>query len=128
MTGSIIKAGFGSRRLLWLRKILNFMDFVSQCCTALGSFLVPFSYLTVWEMTGSSTAATIAGALVLFDVGFLTLTQYILLDPILLFFISGSIYCSFKFYNYRERSVEFEIEAHISRILSKNDRFSGPSA
>jgi dolichyl-phosphate-mannose--protein O-mannosyl transferase len=54
-------------------------------------------------MTESTPAAGIAAALVLFDVGLVTLTQYILLDPILLFFISASVYSSFKFYSYRER-------------------------
>jgi len=65
--------------------------------------LVPLAYLTVWEMTESSSAASLAAAFILFDVGLLTLTQYILLDPILLFFISGSIYASVKFYSYRNR-------------------------
>lgn len=74
-----------------------------QCCTALGSMLVPLSYLTTWEMTGSTSASTLAAALVLFDVGLVTLTQYILLDPILLFFISASVYSSIKFYSCRER-------------------------
>ena len=37
------------------------------------------------------------------DVGILTLSQYILLDPILLFFIAGSFMGSAKFNNcYRE--------------------------
>ncbi|ODN04599.1 Protein O-mannosyl-transferase 2, partial [Orchesella cincta] len=71
------------------------------CCTALGSMLVPLTYLTVWEMTESTSAACLAAAFILFDVGLLTLTQYILLDPILLFFISGSVYTSVKFYTYR---------------------------
>ena len=37
-----------------------------QFCTFLGSCLVPFSCLTVWELTKSTTAAGIAGALILF--------------------------------------------------------------
>jgi len=68
-------------------------------CTFLGSCLVPFSCLTVWELTKSTTAAGIAGALILFDVGMITLNQYILLDPILLFFISGATYAMAKFMN-----------------------------
>jgi dolichyl-phosphate-mannose-protein mannosyltransferase len=72
----------------------------------MGSLLVPLSYLTVWEMTGSTTASCLASAFVLFDVGLVTLTQYILLDPILLCFISASIYASFKFYSFRDRWVD----------------------
>jgi len=36
-----------------------------QFCTILGLFLVPFSYLTVWEMTGSLNAAVLAGIFIL---------------------------------------------------------------
>ena len=95
-------------------------------CTLLGAFLTPFSFLTVWEMTKSLTAASLAGALALFgekviagmgkiifclnvfsfifpsDIGMLTLNQYILLDPILLFFISGATYTMVKFRTYSD--------------------------
>jgi len=54
-------------------------------------------------MTHSTNAAVLAASLVLFDVGLVTLTQYILLDPILLFFISASVYASIKFYSYKDR-------------------------
>ena len=37
------------------------------------------------------------------DHGMLTLNRYILLDPLLLFFISGSVYVSVKFHNQRDR-------------------------
>ena len=62
-----------------------------------------FSYLTVWEMTQSLTASSIAGALMLFDVGVLILNRYILLDPILLFFISAATYAMVKFRNYSHK-------------------------
>jgi dolichyl-phosphate-mannose-protein mannosyltransferase len=51
-------------------------------------------------MTESLTASSIAGALMLFDVGVLILNRYILLDPILLFFISSATYSMVKFRNY----------------------------
>ena len=76
-------------------------------CTFLGSCLTPFSFLTVWELTRSLTAAALAGALILFDVGLLTLNQYILLDPILLFFISGSTYVMVKFRNVDQKAEAF---------------------
>ena len=51
-------------------------------------------------MTQSVTASSIAGALMLFDVGVLILNRYILLDPILLFFISSATYSMAKFRNF----------------------------
>ena len=36
----------------------------------------------------------------------LTLNRYILLDPILLFFISSSVYTMVKFHNQRDRYIE----------------------
>ncbi|KAK7073628.1 Protein O-mannosyl-transferase 2, partial [Halocaridina rubra] len=68
------------------------------CCTAMGACLVPFAFIIVWEMTFSLPAATLASSLILFDIGLLTLNQYILLDPILLFFIMGSVVGMVKFH------------------------------
>ncbi|XP_042883958.1 protein O-mannosyl-transferase 2-like isoform X2 [Penaeus japonicus] len=73
------------------------------CCTALGACLVPFAFIIVWEMTKSLPAATLGSSLILFDIGLLTLNQYILLDPILLFFIMGSVMGMMKFLNQRDR-------------------------
>ncbi|MCL4119094.1 UNVERIFIED_CONTAM: hypothetical protein GTU68_019371 [Idotea baltica] len=73
------------------------------CCTAMGASLVPFSFITIWEMTRSLPAATLASSFILFDVGLLTLNQYILLDPILLFFIMGSVMGYSKFKSQRDR-------------------------
>ncbi|CAH0550291.1 unnamed protein product [Brassicogethes aeneus] len=60
-------------------------------CTSLGATLVPMAFLTVDELTKSTTSAVFSSLLILFDVGLITLTQYILLDPILLCFMMGSI-------------------------------------
>lgn len=59
-------------------------------CATLGSMVVPFCYVIVWELSRSLNAAILASLLVTFDVGLVTLSQYILLDPILLFFIVGA--------------------------------------
>ncbi|KAG9508710.1 Protein O-mannosyl-transferase 2, partial [Fragariocoptes setiger] len=59
-------------------------------CTFLGFMIVPFTYEAVRSMTQSSWAAVMSATLVLLDNGLTTLTRYILLDPPLLFFISGS--------------------------------------
>lgn len=61
-------------------------------CTALGAMIVPMSYDTVHDLTGSVSAAFVAASYILFDVGMLTLNRYILLDPILLFFMSGAVW------------------------------------
>jgi len=76
-------------------------------CAILGAFLVPLSFLTVWEMTFSLPAATFAGLLILLDTGFITLNRYILLDPPLLFFISASVYTVVKFHNQRHWPFSF---------------------
>jgi len=66
-------------------------------CTLLGCCIVPFSFLTVWEFTHSLTASGLAATLLVFDIGLMTLNRYILLDPILLFFISGSVFTMAEF-------------------------------
>ncbi|KAF7269385.1 hypothetical protein GWI33_017588 [Rhynchophorus ferrugineus] len=72
-------------------------------CASLGASIIPMTFLTVDQMTNSPVAALFSSLLILFDVGLITLTQYILLDPILLCFMVGSIlgaikvsYCSSK--------------------------------
>ncbi|CAH0728120.1 unnamed protein product, partial [Brenthis ino] len=65
-------------------------------CTTLGALVIPLTFLTIWEMTRSLDSTFIGTLLLLCDVGFLTLNRYILLDPILLFFMSCSIYGAFR--------------------------------
>lgn len=50
------------------------------------------AFSTVYDLTGSSQAAVMAAAYLLFDVGMLTLNQYILLDPLLLCFMTASVW------------------------------------
>ncbi|PBC33846.1 Protein O-mannosyl-transferase [Apis cerana cerana] len=61
-------------------------------CTFLGATIVPLSYLIIWDLTKSIQAATFSALFILFDVGLLTLNQYILLDPILLCFMMCAIW------------------------------------
>ncbi len=49
-------------------------------------------------------ASALAGAFVVFDIGMLTLNRYILLDPILLFFISGATYAAAKFRSFQREN------------------------
>lgn len=66
-------------------------------CAVMGSCLPIFAYLTVLELSKSQTAALIAAAMLVFDTGCITLSQYILLDPILMFFIMGAVLSMVKF-------------------------------
>ncbi|XP_034163663.2 protein O-mannosyl-transferase 2 [Pangasianodon hypophthalmus] len=72
-------------------------------CAALGSCLPPFAFLVVWELSRSTAAALIAASLLIFDTGYITLSQYILLDPILMFFIMGAVLSMVKFNRQRLR-------------------------
>ncbi|XP_050293965.1 protein O-mannosyl-transferase 2 [Anthonomus grandis grandis] len=65
-------------------------------CAGMGSLIVPMTFLIVDQMTNSPTAALFSSLLILFDVGLITLSQYILLDPILLCFMTGSILGAIK--------------------------------
>ncbi|KAJ7356079.1 hypothetical protein OS493_027005 [Desmophyllum pertusum] len=66
-------------------------------CATLGALCVPLAYLTVWELTKSTAAALLSTAFIVFDHGCVTISQYILLDPILMFYIMLSTYCFTKF-------------------------------
>ena len=66
-------------------------------CTLLGCAIVPFCFMTVWNFTHSITASFLTGWLLVFDIGVIILNRYILLDPILLFFISGSFFSMSQF-------------------------------
>lgn len=71
--------------------LLFFPQNVTQFCTALGALIVPMVHVTVYDLVGSDIAALISSCYVLFDVGMVTLNQYILLDPILLCFMTASV-------------------------------------
>lgn len=60
-------------------------------CATLGLSIPVMIYRATLSMTDSHLSALLAGLLVVFDNGMITLTRYILLDPPLLFFISASI-------------------------------------
>uniref|UniRef100_A0A671YU75 Protein O-mannosyl-transferase 2 n=1 Tax=Sparus aurata TaxID=8175 RepID=A0A671YU75_SPAAU len=66
-------------------------------CAVLGSCLPVFAYLIVLELSQSHTAALITATLLIFDTGSITISQYILLDPILMFFIMAAVLSMVKF-------------------------------
>ncbi|CAI8034049.1 Protein O-mannosyl-transferase 2 [Geodia barretti] len=77
-------------------------------CALMGLLLVPLCYLTVWELVKSTTAAFITGMMLVCETGTLVLSQYILLDPPLLFFIMAATYCTARFINCRDEPFDLE--------------------
>ncbi|KAB7498755.1 Protein O-mannosyl-transferase 2, partial [Armadillidium nasatum] len=61
-------------------------------CALLGAGMVPLSFLTVWELTRSLLASSFS------EIGLLTLSKFILLDPILMFYMMASFHglCMFN--------------------------------
>ncbi|XP_078263368.1 protein O-mannosyl-transferase 2 isoform X1 [Rhinoraja longicauda] len=72
-------------------------------CATLGSCIVPFAYLIVLELTRSHNAALLAAVILIFDTGCITISQYILLDPILMFFILGAVLSMLRFNAMKDR-------------------------
>ncbi|XP_017470820.1 PREDICTED: protein O-mannosyl-transferase 2-like [Rhagoletis zephyria] len=68
---------------------------------------MPMAFDTVYEMTHSCEAALVSTLYLIFDVGLLTLNQYILLDPILLFFMTASIWGMTKASSATERRISY---------------------
>ncbi|XP_077319734.1 protein O-mannosyl-transferase 2 [Lithobates pipiens] len=66
-------------------------------CAFLGSWLPPLAFLIILQLSGSLSAALLAALLILLDTGCITLSQYILLDPILMFFIMAAVFSMVKF-------------------------------
>ncbi|XP_045162576.2 protein O-mannosyl-transferase 2-like [Mercenaria mercenaria] len=71
-------------------------------CACMGAALVPLVYMSTWLLCQSVTASLLASSFVLFELGINTLTRYILLDPILMFFIMASTYTLLKFLWYKD--------------------------
>ena len=59
-------------------------------CALLGAAIPPMAFVALGSLTSKVSAALLGSSLILFDVGMITLTQYILLDPPLLCFIMAS--------------------------------------
>jgi len=63
----------------------------------LGTAIIPVGFLTVWEMTGSVSAAALGSMLLLFDTGLATLSRFILLDQPMILGMTLSFFCLIKF-------------------------------
>ena len=66
-------------------------------CTIIGICIIPIGFLTVWTLTGSLAASTLGSIFLIFDTGFTVINRFILLDPLLIFFMSASILADVKF-------------------------------
>ncbi|KAJ3293531.1 Protein O-mannosyltransferase 2 [Rhizoclosmatium sp. JEL0117] len=75
------------------------------CCAFLAALTVPLAYLTGLELHLSQDASVFLGVMALTDVATLVLSRFILLDPLLLFFTSLSLFAVFRFRNYQRVAV-----------------------
>ncbi|KAL7636834.1 UNVERIFIED_CONTAM: hypothetical protein RMT77_012592 [Armadillidium vulgare] len=74
----------------------------------LGALLVPLSFLTVYEVTFSLGAATLGALGVLCDTFLHKINALILLDPVLNFMICCCVFCTFRFYNMKDKEYSRE--------------------
>ncbi|CAL4102455.1 unnamed protein product [Meganyctiphanes norvegica] len=72
-------------------------------CAILGAGMVPLAFHTVWSLTRSLPAAAFAGSLVTFEIGTITLSKFILLDPLLFFFMMASFHSCCVFHTFQNR-------------------------
>uniref|UniRef100_A0A0P4XP58 Protein O-mannosyl-transferase 2 n=1 Tax=Daphnia magna TaxID=35525 RepID=A0A0P4XP58_9CRUS len=75
-------------------------------CAIMGALVVPLCFLTIWEMTASLPASTFTALCLIFDNSLVVLNRFILLDPMMLFFISATFF-SMAHFNKQKRSFSF---------------------
>eukprot|EP01134_Creolimax_fragrantissima_P007645 CFRG7645T1 len=76
-------------------------------CGSLGACVPPMVFLIMQDLGFGIETSCIAALLLLFDTGTLTLSRYILLDPILLFFVVASMFSYCRFTTYRRRPFSY---------------------
>lgn len=80
-------------------------------CATLGSLIVPLVFVGTKSISKSDVSALVASSFVLFDNGMITLTRYILLDPILLFYVAASFVgfakISFQYSHFNDEKAQF---------------------
>ncbi|KAJ6468316.1 glycosyltransferase family 39 protein [Mycena sanguinolenta] len=72
-----------------------------------GVAMVPLGWYTAIELGMSRWACHLVAMMVLFDVGWLCISRFILLDSMLLFFIVFTVFCLTKFHNQKSRPFSF---------------------
>ncbi|KIY70267.1 glycosyltransferase family 39 protein [Cylindrobasidium torrendii FP15055 ss-10] len=73
-----------------------------------GVAMVPLGWYTSVELGMSQWACHLTALMVLFDVGWLCISRFILLDSMLLFFTCLVVFCLAKFHNQQWQSFSFE--------------------
>ncbi|KAF7375276.1 Glycosyltransferase family 39 protein [Mycena sanguinolenta] len=68
-----------------------------------GVSMVPLGWYTAIELGMSRWACHLVAMMVLFDVGWLCISRFILLDSMLLFFVVFTVFCLTKFHNQKSR-------------------------
>ncbi|KAI0063415.1 glycosyltransferase family 39 protein [Artomyces pyxidatus] len=73
-----------------------------------GVALVPLGWYTAVELGMSTRACHLVALMVLFDVAWLCISRFILLDSMLLFFTFLTVFCLTKFHNQQYQSFSFD--------------------
>ncbi|KAJ3225723.1 Protein O-mannosyltransferase 2 [Clydaea vesicula] len=74
-----------------------------------GAMMVPMAYFTAIQLKMSHSAATLAAVMVLLDSALLTISRFILLDSMLLYFTCQSVFCFVTYRNY-QRTTPFSTD------------------
>ncbi|KAL1921001.1 uncharacterized protein VTP21DRAFT_11636 [Calcarisporiella thermophila] len=69
-----------------------------------GALLVPLAFYTAKALRYSERASILAATMVLLELSLLTISRFILLDSMLLFFTAASLFCLARFHNYQSES------------------------
>ncbi|KAF9068047.1 dolichyl-phosphate-mannose-protein mannosyltransferase [Rhodocollybia butyracea] len=73
-----------------------------------GVGMVPLGWFTALELGMTQWAAHLVALMVLFDVGWLCISRFILLDSMLLFFTLFTVFCLSKFHNQQSHPFDFD--------------------
>jgi len=80
---------------------VNFV-FMRVFCATFGALMTPFAYLTAKELHFSQLTCIVVALMVICENAFLTISKFVLLDPILLFFTASTFYFLTRFKNARK--------------------------
>ncbi|KAG5439148.1 hypothetical protein PCANB_001447 [Pneumocystis canis] len=96
---------------------LNF-GFMRAFCAIFGALCVPLAYFTAIELNYSFYASFIVGLMVLCDNSLATISRFILLDSMLLFFSMTTIYSLSKFHSYRHKPFSYRCIKWVGAFIT----------
>ncbi|OZJ02805.1 hypothetical protein BZG36_04273 [Bifiguratus adelaidae] len=91
---------------------LNF-GFMRLFSATFGALIVPLAYESACQMGYSGHAALLSSIMILLDLALLTISRFILLDSMLLFFTCISLYCMLRFNNLKTKPFSMEWKAWL---------------